>query len=742
MELLALILTLLCGVGLFAAVELRERSTAPLQTAELKFGTDLNTDLVQAMIASVAGLPSKAVVNVEAISDSGGIRHFLTSDQATLDTLRGQWRGLLPSLRLDPLEDPPSEDWPTGAVLRLGGHHPVLRDDGAAQAAASLLGALQPLGKDEALRWRVVLAPATRPRLPEPASRAEQRQAGSLFGLLAAPAPRADHLRALRTKYAGPVVSAVVIVGVRAGHPRRAAHLLSRVASVARSRRGGYGGVVVRRRSERQLARLFARRSLGRGDLYSPSELAALIGLPIDAPQVAGLSLGTAPVLMPSPRIPTSGRVLATSTWPGSDRVLAQPVIGGLSHSLYAGPSGVGKSSLIHNLSAGEMAVGRGLLVIDGKGDLASDLLGAVPERRQKDVIVLDPGRGGAVPGLRMFGRGESAELSADLILGVLGDLYADSWGPLSARWLRAGLVLLGGDPGATLADFPFVFSDDAYRRRLVARLRDPLAEQIWSSFEAMSAAERAHQLAAPLNKIEEIIGRRTVRAVLAQSAAEAKLDMRAVLAGGKVVIVSLAPGQIGAPAARLLGALVIHELFLAVQARAVLPPERRTPFSVFVDEPMVLGDVSRTVPLDSLYELARGMGVGVTLGVQSLAQLPQKLRAAVTTNALTLVAFRQSADDSRILSAELPGVSSEGLQNLGRFEAIMRIGLGPGDVAPPVSGRTFPPPAAISDPEVVRRISAERYGTDPARVDAALAERHKPGGTDARPVGRSRRSS
>jgi hypothetical protein len=135
-------------------------------------------------------------------------------------------------------------------------------------------------------------------------------------------------------------------------------------------------------------------------------------------------------------------------------------------------------------------------------------------------------------------------------------------------------------------------------------------------------------------------------------------------------------------------------------------------------------------------------MGVGVTLSVQSLVQLPKELRAAATTNAATVVAFRQSADDSRILAAELPGVSSEGLQNLDRFHAIMRIGLGPGDVAPPVSGRTFPPPAPLSDPETVRRISAERYGTDPARVDAALAERHKPGGTGARPVGRSRRSS
>jgi hypothetical protein len=741
MELVALVSALLSGVGLLGVIEVRERPTQPLQTVTLGFGTDLNTDVVQSMIATIAGLPSNAVVSMDAVSDADGIRHFLRADQATLDTIRGQWRALLPSLRINQPDDLPVVEWQAGAVLRLGGRAPVLRMDAVAEASASLLGALQPLGRDEALLWRVMMAPARRPQLPEVSTRQEREQAGSLLGLLAAKPLRGDHVRALRGKYAGTVVSAVAVVGVRAGHPKRSAHLLSRLVSVARSRRGGYGGVVVRKRSERQLARLLDRRSLRGGDLYSPAELAPLLALPVDAPQIAGLSLGTAPVLMPSRRIPTTGRVLAASTWPGSDRVLAQPVVGGLSHSLYAGPSGVGKSALILNLVAQEVAAGRGLLVVDGKGDLAADVLGVIPERRQRDVIALDLGWDGPVPGLRLFGRG-SAELTADLILGVLRDLFSDSWGPMSQRWLRAGLVLLGGDPAATLADFPFVFSHDAYRRRLVARLTDPLAQQTWSAFEAMSPQERTHQLAAPLGKIDEIIGRSSVRAVLAQSGGDARLDMREVLRAGKIVIVSLSPGQIGAPAARLLGALILHELFGAVQARAALPSEQRTPFSAFVDEPKVLGDVSRNVPLDNLYELARGMGVGVTLSVQSLTQLPSELRAAAATNAATVVAFRQSDADARILSAELPGVSSEGLQNLGKHEAIMRIGLGPGDVTAPVSGRTFPPPKAISDPEVVRRLSAERYGTDPAEVDAALAERHKIGGADERPVGRSRRSS
>ena len=242
-----------------------------------------------------------------------------------------------------------------------------------------------------------------------------------------------------------------------------------------------------------------------------------------------------------------------------------------------------------------------------------------------------------------------------------------------------------------------------------------------WAQFEALSPEGRAQQLGSPLGKVNELVGRRVVRSVLAQS--EPKWDMREVLRQGQVVIVSLSPGVIGSPASRLLAALVIHELFQAVQARSQVPAARRRPFYVYVDEPKVFTDIP--MPLDSLFELARGLGVGLTLSAQSISQLPTDLARSALTNAATLVAFRQNADDAKLLARELPGVSAEELQALGRFEIAARIGLGPGDVSPPVTGRTVAPPEPISDPEAVRRESAARYGNDPKEVDAALLERH-----------------
>jgi hypothetical protein len=732
MELVVLIFVLCVGVGLLGAIAWRERAPQAMQTVELRFDDRVSVGAVESLVGSVAGLPARAVVVLDVAASDAGIRHFLHAPQQTLDSLRSQWRGLMPGLRLDAPVELAAGEYRLGAVLRLAGRHAVVRRDAAAGAAAGMLASLQPLAAGEAVLLRWTLRPGGRPTPPHLTG--EGQASGLAAWLWHEPDLSSAHLRALQTKYAGSVLAGVGVVAVAAAHPKRAAHLLSRVVSPVRARSAATGGFAIRRLGTRRLRRLTDRPTRGRASLFSPAELAAVVGFPIEGPVLPGLVLGTAPVLMPSPRIPRRGRVLAVSTWPGDDRVLAQPVIGGLSNMLVPGPSGVGKSSFICSLAVQDLQAGRGFLLIDGKGDLAQDVLARVPKGRE--VVVLDPGADGPQPGLRLFGAGTDPHLTADLILGVLAAIAPGEFGPLSARWLRLGLLLLAHDD-ATLADLPAVFLREGYRRRLVARLGDRLARESWAAFEAMSPKQRVHELAAPLNKVEEIIGRRVIRTVVGQS--RPKLDLADVFKRNLAVVVALRPGQIGAPAARLLGALVLHQFFVALQARSAVPPAARRPAFAYIDEPKVLGDMP--VPIDSLYELARGLGCGVLTACQSLVQLPTGLRAAATSNSATLVAFRQNAADSRLLAPELPGVTPEQLQHLGAYEVLMRIGLGPGDVTAPVSGRTLPPPAATSDPEMVRRASAERYGADPAEVDAALAARYDTHDPEM-PVGVTRRAS
>lgn len=548
---------------------------------ELRFPAELSAAQVEATVAAVSGLPPAAVVAFETLASEDGIRHFLRGEQATLDTLRTQLRVLVPALRIEPVKQPPvARGWTLGAYLSWRGAHALLRSSGAEESAGGLLASLDALAPGERLLLQVLLSPG-RPRTIS--ERTPHGASPSLAEIIGGRQVSTELSSALRKKYAEPLVHARILVAVSCGHWKRANHLLARLLAVYRTRRASIGILRARLLAGRAIERALARPSR-RGIVLSPAEASALLAWPIGAPKLPGLSLGSAPLLFPNRRIPDHGRAVAHSTWPGLEtRLVGQPVIGGLSHSLLVGPTGSGKSSLLTNLLLADIREQRGALLVDGKGDTAEELLARIPPERVDDVIVLDPAAGGPVPGLRVFGRGSDPELAADLVLGVLRDLFADSWGVRSAQWLRAGLVLLGHDQQATLGDLPYVFSDEAYRRRLLVRIDDPMLEATWSAFEAMHPREQANQLGAPLTKLSELLGRRVLRTILSQT--KPTLDLSEAIRARKIVVVSLAPGRIGAPAARLLGALVVFQLLTAYpgarggyasEADAVLRVHRR----------------------------------------------------------------------------------------------------------------------------------------------------------------------
>ena len=86
------------SVGL-AAIERRER--AAYQSVRLHFGRDVKPEAMTAVVDRLSGLHPGAHVVLDVQADHQGISHYLHSDQATLETLRGSLRALLPSLRLE-----------------------------------------------------------------------------------------------------------------------------------------------------------------------------------------------------------------------------------------------------------------------------------------------------------------------------------------------------------------------------------------------------------------------------------------------------------------------------------------------------------------------------------------------------------------------------------------------------------------------------------------------------------------
>jgi energy-coupling factor transporter ATP-binding protein EcfA2 len=598
--------------------------------------------------------------------------------------------------------------------------------------SAKLLTSLQPLDPGETVVVQWLVAPH-QPVTPAGAPTTRFNFDG-IFP--APPSPDGEAVAALRRKQALPLLLATGRIGVRAATAGSGHRWLRRVEAVWHETRAP--GVHLQRRSltNRHVAASLALRRVPLSAwpaTLNTEELTGFIGWPVGVVALPGLVLGGCRLVPASPLIPTAGTILADSTYPGDQRPLAIDTEARLRHVHVLGPTGTGKSTLLVQMVLADLRNGRGVVLLDPKGDLVTSVLERLPESRRADVIVLDPADTDQLVGLNPLraANGTSAEVVVENLVGLFKSLYHYSWGPRLDDILRAALLTLAGSDGTTLCEVPLILTDPAYRRRLVGKLDDPIGlESFWGWYESLSDAERQVAVGPVLNKVRAFTMRPTVRAIIGQSAPA--LDIADVLASGKVLLCSLASGLLGEEAAALMGALIVAELWHATKARAGLSPEARRPVMAYLDEWQHF--VHLPTPMGSVLAEARGLSLGMTLAHQHLAQLSDEARHALA-NARSKVIFQLPADDARIMAKELGGVlSADDLQGLGAYEVACQLFAG-GRVHAPATGRTRPLGPPTADPEAIRQRSRDRYGVPRAEVEWAIRDRQS--GASQRPVGR-----
>ncbi|MGI8491555.1 MAG: type IV secretory system conjugative DNA transfer family protein [Acidimicrobiales bacterium] len=711
------------------------RWQAELVTFELRFPYALEPGAVTAFLGGLAGLVAprpwhqlsvRAVV-IEVSAAGGQIRHHLLVSQPQAGIVLAQLRAALPNVTVH--ADPAYRSASSTLAGELGladGSRP-LRTDQPIVVAHSLLASLQPLDTGERLVVQYTLSPVG----PVAPVRREPRRTTDLSHLLTEGHTRSlrdpDALRAARTKQATPLFRTAVRIGVVA-EPSRARALLGRLTAAFHAANAPGAHLHRRPVPSRWTVWTLSQRAVplvAQPCLLNAGELTGLTALPLASPALPGLVLGGCRQLAPAATIPTQGRVVARSTFPGGERPLALSVTDSLQHLHVIGPTGVGKSTLLLNLITADMAAGRGVVVLDPKGDLVTDVLDRVPAQRTGDVVLLDPSDETRPVGLNLLaGADHAPELTVDQVVGLFHQLYRAFWGPRTDDILRSALLTLVAEPGMTLCEVPLLLTDPGVRRRLIGRLDDPVAlGPFWAWYEAMSDAERAAAVGPVLNKLRAFLLRRRIRNVIGQP--DSAFDLDRALADGAIVLVALAKGLLGDEAAALIGSLFVARLWQAVQHRASQPAAERRPVFAYIDEvqdylhlPTSIGDVLAQ---------ARGLGLGLTLAHQHLGQLPPDLRQGILANARSRVIFQTAADDARVLAKELaPHLTAADLHGLGAREVVVSLATG-AQVAPPATGVTLPPPPLTGQAAAVRAASRLRYGQDRAAVEAAIRGRHTP---------------
>ena len=669
------------------------------------------------LLATAAGVP----VILETVGRPRATEQRIGLPDGHADNVATQLRAAVPGLSIEEVPER-SEQVERAIQLRLTTKHRPLRSDDSAEIGRALLSALADVHGDEALVLQWVLGKALRPlavpdHLPHGIS-GESWIKDAVMLPLGKSTPVDSELRhALRAKQGEPGWRATGRIGVRAASASRQRQLIRQLLNALRTTESP--GLAFWVRSLPPAALAEARVPWRLPLRLNISEVAAVSGWPVGMSTELPVIHQRSRLLPPSARIASAGRIIGEATFPGRKRPLAISSTDSRRHSHVIGPSGVGKSTLLGRLVAQDMAAGRAVVVIEPKSDLIADVLAHVPDERLDDVVLLAPADDASqVVGLNPLASDRRhPELVADQLLAVFKDLYGSAFGPRTTDIAGAALHSLVRVPDMTLAALPLILSDAGFRRRIVAKIDDPIAlGPFWAAFESWSEGQRMAAVAPLLNKIRPFLLRPQLRAVLGQ--ARPRFDIREVFTRRRILLVDCSVGQLGPEVAALLGSLVLTQLWAATLGRSAIAPERRHTVTVVVDEFQeylrLPGDLG-----DALAQ-ARGLGVGFTLAHQYLHQLEPAMRSAVLANAQNRVCFRLADEDARLLTRHGSQLAPDDFGGLDAYEFYAQLVAGDA-VQPWCSGRSLPPEPAISDPDRVRIASQMNYGRDRQEVEDEL---------------------
>ena len=554
---------------------------------------------------------------------------------------------------------------------------------------------------------------------PQALGRVEPQGWLELLGLVPIPSLSGERGRRMRAQVGRHRAAASLRLGVRAASPLRQRTLLQGLLGALRLLEGP--GARLRARTEHPAKLDAVRRPWRAGLELGAGEIVAMAGWPIGELPLPLLGSGHPRLVAPPPEVASgsSQRVVGASAVPGEAGLVRLPITDAVYHTHLLGPTGAGKSTVLLSLALADAAEGRGLLLLDPKGDLATDFVARLPQERAADVVVLDPTNPCPVGFNPLAGPPELAVVTAEAVLGVLAELFRDSWGIRTADVLSAALLTLARIPQATLVWLVPLLTNPAFRRRVLALAPpDPLGTDVfWQGYEAKPVRTQAVEVAPVLNKLRQLMLRPGLRAMLGQ--AQPRFGLADLLERRRIVVVNLNQGLLGAGAARLLGTLLISQLWQHLLARQAEPPERRQIVSVYIDEVQAFLAGLPGSLADALAQ-ARSLGAAFHLAHQYRGQLSGEMMQAVETNTRSKVYFALSATDAAAAARLAPELEAADFQLLAQYQAYATV-MHQGRRSGWFSLATRPAPPAVRDPALLYAASHARYGIPAKQTEAEL---------------------
>ena len=467
-----------------------------------------------------------------------------------------------------------------------------------------------------------------------------------------------------------------------------------------------------------------------KGFILNIEELATLMHLPASSMEIPNISWIYSKKSEPPPSLPTKDCNYIGETIYRSYKVRFGIKNGDdrLRHMYLIGKSGTGKSTLFETMISQDIANGFGVGVLDPHGETIDRVLEYIPDHRIKDVIYFDPSDVEKPVGLNLLEMEDMSQknLMASALVSAIRQHFDYSWGPRLEYLLNYCILTLLEVPGTSMLGITRLMEDDNYRKYILHNVKDPVTVRFWESeFRDMKGNQKlVTEAIAPIqNKVNRFLASTTIRNILGQR--KSTLNISDAMNNGKILLMNLSKGKIGADNANLLGALVVSRIqFMALQ-RAKIPYEQRRPFYLYVDEFQNFA----TGSFEEILSESRKYKLGLYLTHQFTAQLPEELLKAVYGNVGTIAAFSLGAPDARMLASEFaPYFDEEDIISLERFHIYIKL-MVDGMTSLPFSAKILLPwdpemavvPKSSGNKQKVIEYSRQTYGADREAVESKI---------------------